>query len=241
MRWQLWRPHYEKIVERLKLDEGADRAAAKILNELLPEPNIEEFVRQVKGRECIVFGAGPSLDIDLKELKRADYLERVLIAADGATSAVLEHRRPEIIVTDLDGKVDDQLEAWRGGSWLVVHGHGDNMPRVQEMVPKLKERVIGTVQVEPFGKLYNFGGFTDGDRAAFMAYELGASKIYLAGMDLGPKIGKHSGDKDRAKKLIKLKICGELLAWLAGELGAKLTNLTAKGREIPNVPREGLP
>jgi len=32
--------------------------------------------------------------------------------------------------------------------------------------------------------VYNFGGFSDGDRAAFAADELGASSITLAGFDL---------------------------------------------------------
>jgi len=101
-------------------------------------------------------------------------------------------------------------------------------------------RVLGTTQVEPFGKLFNFGGFTDGDRAAFMAHELGASRIYLVGMDLGAEIGRHSGDKDIGRKLVKLAICKELLAWLASELRARLINLTARGEDIPNVPREAL-
>ena len=194
----------------------------------------------VKKKECIVLGAGPSFDDDLEKLERASFLNKTLIAADGATSAVLEYRNPEIIVTDLNGNVDDQLNAWRRGSWLVVHAHGDNIAQVRDIAPKLKERVIGTTQVEPFSKLYNFGGFTDGDRATFMAHELKAKKIYLAGMDLGSKIGERSGDKDAKRKLIKLKIYGELLAWLAGELGARLTNLTSRGEPIPNVPREEL-
>jgi len=238
MRWELWRPWYDEIVRRLNLDIVADEAAAKILNDILPKPEIEKLTSLVKEKECIVLGAGPSLDNDLKKLKRAGLLNKTLIAADGATSAVLEYRNPEIIVTDLDGVVKDQLEAWQRGSWMVVHAHGDNVSQVRKIAPKLKERVVGTTQVEPFGRLYNFGGFTDGDRAAFMAHELGASNIYLAGMDLGSKIGRHSGDKDVKRKITKLKICGELLAWLAGELGAKLINLTSHGEPIPNVPRE---
>jgi uncharacterized Rossmann fold enzyme len=122
---------------------------------------------------------------------------------------------------------------------MVVHAHGDNITQVRRILPKLSERVIGTTQVEPFGKLYNFGGFTDGDRAAFIAHELGASKIWLAGMDLGTKIGKRSGDKDVKQKLIKLAICGELLAWLAGELNANIVNLTG-GEPIPNIPESEL-
>jgi len=241
MLWELWHPWYEKIVRRLNLNKKADESATKMLNDLLPKLDIRKLASLVKGKECIALGAGPSLDDDLKKLERAGFLNKTLIAADGATSAVLEYRNPEIIATDLDGNVDDQLEAWRRGSWIVVHAHGDNIAQIRKIVPKLKERVIGTTQVEPFSKLYNFGGFTDGDRAAFMAHELGASKIYLAGMDLETEIGRYLGDKDRKRKLIKLAICKELLSWLARELGANVTNLTSKGEEIPNVRREELP
>jgi len=235
MRWELWHPWYSRIVKRLKLDKKADENAAKVLNEILPKPELAILKEFVRKRECIVFGAGPSLDADLEKLELAGYMNKVLIVADGATTAVLEYRNPEVVVTDLDGNLGDQLEAWRLGAWLVVHAHGDNVAQVRKIAPELKERVIGTTQVKPFGKLFNFGGFTDGDRAAFMAHELGASKIYLAGMDLGRKIGIHSGDKDIERKLIKLQICKELLSWLAGDLGAQLVNLTSKGEPIPNV------
>lgn len=240
MRWEIWKPWYGQIAERLKLNQEADEDAAKVLNELLPPPDIQKLTNIIRGRECVVFGAGPSLDVDLKKLEQAGYLNKVLIAADGATSAVLRYRNPEVIVTDLDGSVDDQLGAWRRGSWLVVHVHGDNVAQVRKIIPQLKERVIGTIQVEPFGKLLNFGGFTDGDRAAFMAHELGASKIYLAGMNLGTKIGRHSGNKDIKRKITKLEICKELLTWLAGEFNADLINLTSGGEPIPKVPREAL-
>ena len=240
MRWELWHPWYDDIVRRLGLNRRADRQAAERLNVLLPRPNIQGLKNIIRGRDCIVFGAGPSLDADLERLEPVGFLNKVLIAADGATSAVIKHRNPDIVVTDLDGEVEPQLAAWHRGAWLVVHGHGDNLERVEQVVPNLRERVIGTIQTQAFGKLFNFGGFTDGDRAAFMAHELGASKIYLAGMDLGSKIGRHSGDKDLERKLIKLKICGELLTWLAGELGAELINLTGQGELLPNVPKEKL-
>ncbi|MEM3421896.1 MAG: 6-hydroxymethylpterin diphosphokinase MptE-like protein [Candidatus Hadarchaeum sp.] len=238
MQWEKWRPWYHEIVEKLKLDEQADLEAAKLLNCLLPEPNLKRLAEIIRGHECLVLGAGPSLEEDLKRLKRAGYLDKVLIPADGATSAVIRYRNPEIIVTDLDGAIGDQLRAWKNGSWLVVHGHGDNIARLRKYVPRLLERIIGTTQTKPIGKLFNFGGFTDGDRAAFMAAELGAKEIYLAGMNLGTKIGKYSGRKNRARKLLKLEICRELLGWLSSELGAKIINLTQGGEPIPNVPNK---
>ena len=240
MRWSVWRPWYIQIVEQLGLDQEADANAAKVLDDVLPEPDIAGLRRLVGSRDCVVLGAGPSLDEDLEKLERRGWMDKSLISADGATSALLKYRPPDIVVTDLDGNVSDQLDAWNRGSWLVLHAHGDNLDHIRKIAPKIDRRVLGTTQVEPFGKLFNFGGFTDGDRAAFMAHELGASRIYLAGTDLGTEIGRHSGDKDVGRKLVKRAICKELLAWLSGELGAKLINLTAKGEDIPNVPREAL-
>ncbi|MGC8817245.1 MAG: 6-hydroxymethylpterin diphosphokinase MptE-like protein [Candidatus Hadarchaeum sp.] len=237
MRWRTWKPWYQKIAKRLELDEQTDVAAAKLLDSLLPEPNLKALAKIIRSKECIVFGAGPSLEVDLKGLEKEGYLKKVLISADGATSAVIHYRNPEVIVTDLDGAVVDQLRAWRKGSWLVVHGHGDNMDRLRKYVPKLSERVVGTTQTKPFGKLFNFGGFTDGDRSVFLAHELGAKKIYLAGMDLGTEIGKYSGRKNRAHKLLKLEICRELLGWLSSELGANIVNLTHNGEPIPHVSK----
>jgi uncharacterized Rossmann fold enzyme len=182
MRWELWGPRYEEICRRLRLDPSADLEAARVLNDLLPQPELEKLMEMIEDRECVVFGAGPSLEEFLSKFgKEVSWLKRVWIAADGATSAVMEYRVPDVIVTDLDGKVEDQLKAWSLGSWLVIHAHGDNLPQLRRVVPKIHCRVIGTTQVRPFGKLFNFGGFTDGDRSAFLAHALGAKAIYLAG------------------------------------------------------------
>lgn len=239
MRWEVWEPWYLRIAERLGLDRGEDERAVGLLSGLFPPPRLEGLRELVEGRECLVLGAGPSLEEDLRRLRRAGRLGMTLLPADGATSAVMEFRIPEVVVTDLDGRVEDQEEAWRGGSWLVVHVHGDNYLRVKGFLEgKGPERLLGTTQLRPAGNLLNFGGFTDGDRAAFLAWELGARRIYLAGMDLGEEVGRYSGRKEVGRKREKLRICGELLGWLAGELGAPLVNLTSGGVEIPNVPRE---
>ena len=239
MRWELWEPWYLRIAGRLGLDRGEDERAARLLSEAFPPPRLEELAERVRGRECVVLGAGPSLEEDLLRLRRSGRLDSTLLSADGATSAVMGFRTPDVVVTDLDGKVEDQEEAWRRGAWLVVHVHGDNWRVVREFLERRGgyERLLGTTQVKPVGRLLNFGGFTDGDRAAFLAWELGASRIYLAGMDLGEEVGRYSGKKGGERKREKLRICGELLSWLAEELGAPLFNLTSGGVEIPGVPR----
>lgn len=239
MEWETWQPKYKQIIERLGLDVEMDRQASGILSNLIGESDLSELREKISGKESIVFGAGPSLEEDLKRLDEEGWLDKkVLIPADGATVCVMEYINPSIIVTDLDGGIDTQLEAWHEGAWMVVHGHGDNIDKIKEVVPELDERVAGTTQVDGPDSLYNFGGFTDGDRAAFMSHELGASKIYLAGMDLGEEIGEYSETKSKERKLEKLTICRELLAWLSEELGADLVNITSEGEDIPGVPRE---
>lgn len=241
MEWDLWRPEYEKIVDKLGIDVQMDEEARDILAKRVARPNLGGLRDLIEEEECIVFGAGPSLDEDLEKLSEKNRLnDCVLITADGATEAVINRVVPDVIVTDLDGSLDPQLRGWREGAWVVVHGHGDNIEGIEEIVPKIEERIVGTTQVKPTDSLHNFGGFTDGDRAAFMAHELGGSKIYLAGMDLGNRIGKYSGGTDESQKLIKLEICKDLLSWLAGDLRANLVNITSSGENIPNVPSEDL-
>ena len=84
------------------------------------------------------------------------------------------------------------------------------------MVKKIKN-CIGTTQTEPFNKIQNFGGFTDGDRGVFLASHFKAKRIILFGMDFGRRIGKFSNTKksDRDTKLKKLKIGKDLLIWLS--------------------------
>jgi uncharacterized Rossmann fold enzyme len=77
---------------------------------------------------------------------------------------------------------------------MLVHAHGDNLEAIKENVPDLKGAVLGTTQTDPAsgGNLDNFGGFTDGDRAAFVAQHFGAVRIVLLGFDfneIGDKIG----------------------------------------------------
>ncbi len=211
----------------LSIDSEKDEKARDILSSLIGENYVkqEELAEAIEGRTAIVFGAGPSLVRDLGIVK--PYLTILprdniaLIAADGASKALLERGLvPDIIVTDLDGDLNALYEAGVKGSILVVHGHGDNIDRVKKYVPLfLREnvRVHGTTQVKPCWNVFNYYGFTDGDRAVFLALHYRAKRILLAGMDLGPRIGVYSGKKLSDQplwlkaKLVKLMIARRLL------------------------------
>jgi len=115
----------------------------------------------------------------------------------------------------------------------VVHAHGDNIDKLKEYVPRL-EKVLGTCQTEPLDIVYNFGGFTDGDRAAFLAEELGAKEITLVGFDFGDVVGKWSKPhlKEHAptweSKRKKFEFAQRLLEWLKKNGKAKIERIVCQ-------------
>ncbi|WP_054841592.1 6-hydroxymethylpterin diphosphokinase MptE-like protein [Thermococcus peptonophilus] len=234
MKWEEWKPFYMRIVEEMGYSVEEDRKAAQILRALLLEGDeylLRDELEAVMERKAYVFGAGPSLE---KALKEFDFSDGTLIAADGATSALLENDLvPDIIVSDLDGRIPDlKVANDRGGAFMVIHAHGDNIEKMTSYVP-LFSRILGTAQAEPLDIVYNFGGFTDGDRAAFLAEELGgAGEIVLVGFDFGgdvvgrwskPHLKEHSPVWESKQK--KFKFAKELLEWLEKNGRARLVYL----------------
>lgn len=177
MKYEEWKEHYHQIIKDMKFLEEKDIEAARILSKFSSENGLIRILsKKLKGKRVNIFGAGPSLG------KIKKFSAGVNISADGATSFLLENKIiPDVVVTDLDGNLEDILKASEFGSIIVVHAHGDNIPQL-EYVSKFKQ-FIGTTQIEPFDKIYNFGGFTDGDRAVFLAEHFGARKITLYGFD----------------------------------------------------------
>ncbi len=216
--YKAWEPRYLEIAGRLRIDTECDMESSKLLSKLIGGngANMGAIRNSMNGKLALVLGAGPSLERNLLSVRgTAGFIS---IAADGATSAYREilGRYPDFIVTDLDGyRVEEEVEASRRGSSVVVHAHCDNVRAIRSMVP-LMLKTIGSTQNTPLSNVYNFGGFTDGDRAAFFAVEMGCKGLVLAGMDLGEIIGRFSKSfvMDVQRKIEKLKIAGELLEWL---------------------------
>jgi uncharacterized Rossmann fold enzyme len=203
-----------------------------------PELNFKKLIDMYGGKKFLVLGGGPSLKADIETLMRYSLISNfVTVAADGASYALkkLAGINPDIIVTDLDGYSDEEVKMINEGAIAVVLAHGDNIEALTRYVPKM-HNFIGTTQCEPRGKLYNFGGFTDGDRAVFLTINLNPNMIVLAGMDFGEEIGYFSNviNKNRARKVKKLAIGKKLLEELAimhaGRLG--LYNITSMGSTI---------
>ena len=237
MEFGLWEKYYNEILDDFGFSRENDEKSAKLLDEILSVEGcltLDELSGIVGfSDKFIVFGAGPSLKEHVELLKNDyDLKQYVLISADGATSALIEERiAPDIVATDLDGKIDDILLANIRGANIVVHAHGDNIDKINDLTAFFNN-VLGTTQSQPIGNLYNFGGFTDGDRAIFLAVALGASKIILAGMDFGEMVTKYSrpnlpnklarADEFKKKKLMYAE---KLTNWIKENEKVKIIDL----------------
>lgn len=198
MNFSDWEPIYLQILADFGFTRQKDDEATLLISRLLADTRAKDqlistgHLRQViAGRDVIICGKAPSLDGELHALHNVKSvlpaispLPILIIAADGATTTLLKHDIvPDIIVSDLDGNLDDILDANRSGSIVVVHAHGDNMDVVTATVPKLTD-IIATTQSTPLFNVHNFGGFSDGDRCVFLACEFDAARITLLGFDL---------------------------------------------------------
>ena len=210
-----WGERYLSILKELNYSEKKDKESAIILDSILKKTDTIEKVREIiQGKTVFVIGSGPSLSIAIPKLKKLK--KSIKIAADSSLKPLIDNGIiPDIIVTDLDGNEDTIKKISKTKSIFVIHAHGDNIEKLQ-MVKKMKN-CIGTTQTNPFNKIQNFGGFTDGDRGVFLASYFDAKKIILFGMDFGNQIGKFSNTKrsDREIKLKKLEIGKDLLIWLS--------------------------
>lgn len=237
MDFGLWEIFYKEILDDFGFSREEDENSAKVLDEILSQEGCLTLddLSQIVGfsDKYIVFGAGPSLKSHIKKLKAEyDLNDYVLVAADGATSAMIEERlSPDIVATDLDGDIDDILLANLKGANIAIHAHGDNLDQIARL-SSFFNNVLGTTQAQPRGNLYNFGGFTDGDRAMFLSVALGASEITLAGMDFGDVVTKYSrpnlqsnlAEADEFKKK-KLKYAEKFINLICENENVKIVNL----------------
>jgi len=217
-----WNKKYSEIINEFRFNEMQDVESAIILDSILRKPvSIKKIKELIQGKSVFVIGAGPSLSLAIPVLK--NFKKTVKIVADSAVKPLVENGiKPDIVVTDLDGDEDSLIKVGKTDSIFVVHAHGDNISKL--CLAENFKNCIGTTQSKPFKKIQNFGGFTDGDRAVFLASYFNAKKIVLFGMDFGEKIGKYSQTKavERKIKLKKLKRAKSLLEWLTKKTRSQL-------------------
>ena len=217
MDWMEWTDWYRRIVAGLELDPARDMEAALVLKGLCIhcQGGVETLERSIRGKEATIFGPAAFSPDDFSDVLK--------ISAGAATEQLVRKGVwPDIVVTDLDGDVQAQVEANRRGAIAVIHAHGDNIDALREWTALFNPPVVCTTQCEPIERIFNFGGFTDGDRAVLMAAHFGASRIILRGFDFENPVGKQRSSWARKKK--KLDYARQLIDHAARSYGIEILN-----------------
>lgn len=204
MDYRTWKPVYEAILTDFGFEKRADEQARDVLGGLCQPFDLDRF-DHVSGATVAVAGAGPSLHSDLDIVRNADLVFAASTAADVIRKAGIG---VDCMVTDLDKNPETVAELTGKAVPVAVHGHGDNIPAIREYIPSFdREHVLATTQAAPTPIVQNFGGFTDGDRAAFIADHFGAEELVFPGWDFD------DSSVDDAKQK-KLRWAERLLRWL---------------------------
>lgn len=221
MEWPAWQPYYQHIVAQFGFSVAGDEAAAALLARLLAAggPPLPKGLARLKDRL-----AGAAVEVVGAALDPTGYTPgpgAVVVAADGAVAGLeAAGVAPAAVVTDLDGPPQALQRAAEAGAVTVVHAHGDNRHRLAWGVESLRP-ALGTCQCQPPPGLANFGGFTDGDRAVFLAASLGAARIQLVGFDF-ERVGAYSYHTDEQVKLAKLAWARRLVGVAGDHHGVRL-------------------
>jgi len=213
---------YPKICDYLGIDAEKDTDAL-LFTTLNYQSNVseDELRKIIEGREIIILAPGIKLEEEFNAFFSSSSLaDKVVICADGATSFFASKGLiPDIITSDIDGNVNDQILAQRKGSILLLHVHGDNTDLVNQYIKEIsKKKFMITTQSQPVEGTFNFLGFTDGDRALCLASIMNAKSITLLGFDFGEKIGEFSKEKSltesmKERKMKKFAIAKSIINW----------------------------
>jgi uncharacterized Rossmann fold enzyme len=206
MNFETWEPVYEAILADFGFDRAADERARDRFAGILGDREPYDLRKlEVASGTIAIAGGAATLSDELAAVERAD----AVFAAGAALSRLHEAGLAvDCAVTDLDSTPERAVALAREGTPVVAHAHGDNIPAVEAYGPRLAEgAVVPTTQAAPVDRVRNFGGFTDGDRAAFLADHLGADELVFPGWDFEDP----SVDSMKARKLVWAE---RLLYWL---------------------------
>lgn len=222
MNFTTFEPVYEAILADFGFGREADERARDVAAELATPFDLDRL-GDWKGATVAVAGAAPCLADEVDVAAEADVVVAASTAAD-----VLRDREIAVdcMVTDLDKNPETAAALTREGVPVAAHAHGDNVPAVREWIPRFDpEWTLATTQAAPAGPVVNPGGFTDGDRAAFLADHVGAGRLTFLGWDFDdPDVGP--------MKARKLTWAARLLRWLERRRDEEFGILDGRRREL---------
>ena len=236
MEYSEWAPYYAEIAREFGFPFEREERSAALLERLLPSSALVDprgrLARRLAGRDAVVVGLAPRAGPPPIWRLSAPGPPPAIVAADGAAATCLDAGIvPTVIATDLDGPVAAEVGANRRGSLVVVHAHGDNATAVEEWVPQLPGELVGSWAGPPRGPLIDVGGFTDGDRAVYLAEASGARSILLWGFDF--RATEESDPAARRRKLSKLAWAERLIRVLASAGRSRIETWRKDGSRVP--------
>ena len=222
MEFEVWEGIYEKIRMEFKFQRENDEHARDVLNNIAPKYRVEELTKFESVKVAI---AGGARCIE-QELNVVEKVDRVIAVSTAADVLLEKGIKIDMMVTDLDKNPGTAVRLSKMKIPVAVAAHGDNIEDLKEWVPRCDlNYVIGTTQVEPIGNIVNYGGFTDGDRAAFLGDALGASEMIFTGWDF-------DDESVGIEKRHKLKWAEFLLLLLERQRGQKFNVLEGRRGKI---------
>ncbi|WP_340100748.1 6-hydroxymethylpterin diphosphokinase MptE-like protein [Salinibaculum salinum] len=227
MDYSTWEPVYDSILDDFGFERAADERARDRLADLLDTtatigPDRLDFA----GETVAIAGAGSNLEAEAERATAADSVVAASTAADRLDACGVG---VDCMVTDLDKNPETVAHLTAGGTPVAVHAHGDNIPALEAYVPTFDaEAVIPTTQAAPTAVVHNVGGFTDGDRAAFLADHCGAETLTFPGWDFDdPAV-----DPMKRQKLVWAE---RLLLWLERRRGDQFAVLDGRRDAIDDA------
>jgi len=201
-----WEPIYEAILADFGFERAADERARDVAADFATSFD-DNRLAVLDGARVAVVGAAPSLAAELLDFDRTSV--DAVVAASTAVDVLADAGiGVDLMVTDLDKNASTARELTRAGTPVAAHAHGDNIPAVREWLPQFDStQTLVTTQAAPRDAVDNYGGFTDGDRAAFLADAFGASELRF----LGWAFDDPAVDPMKARKL---RWAEHLLYWL---------------------------
>lgn len=176
-----WEPIYAAILADFGFDRGADERARDVLT-AITEPFAIDRLDCAGARVAIVAGAA----LDAAAIRRLSAYDHLVATGDALARLEAASLPVRLVVTDLDSDPPRVCARTHRGGIVAVHAHGDNIDRLDAWVTRMERRhVLATTQAAPMDSAVNVGGFTDGDRAAYLAHALDADSLDLVGWDLG--------------------------------------------------------
>ena len=232
MEFSEWEPVYEAILADFGFDRAADEHARDLATRFATPVDFDALAADVGvagGGTAAIVGAAPSLSGELASFD-PETVDAVFAASTAGDTLRDVDLPVDCLVTDLDKNPMTAARLTQRGIPVAAHAHGDNLELIRRFLPEFDAAsTLVTTQAEPVDAVYNFGGFTDGDRAAFLADALGAGELRFLGWEFDdPEVGP--------MKAKKLRWAERLLLLLEHRRDERFTLLDGRRNGIEPVP-----